>query len=160
MKKSPISLVKDRFETKEKLVQAVQKLTTDDLWLDRVNSVKGLAKVSNSKLVRLHDVLSDAKQRFGSRQKLISSILELSKRTKDAGYQTRLEGYPLPRLLDMHAVAARAQKRTETPAKPKTKTAKKTAVKAAPAASKKTVKKALSPNAAKSAAKKKAAKKK
>jgi hypothetical protein len=33
MKKTPVSLVKERFESKEKLVAAVQKLATQDLWI-------------------------------------------------------------------------------------------------------------------------------
>src|SRR5688572_27871590 len=100
MKKSPLASTKERFESKEKLVQAVEKLATEDLWLDRVSEAKGLAKVSNQKLLRLHDLLSDVKKRFGSRQKLVDAILELAKRAKDKGYASRLGGFPLPRLLD------------------------------------------------------------
>ena len=130
MKKTPVSLVKERFESKEKLVAAVQKLATQDLWLDRVSSVKGLGRVSNAKLVRLHDTLTDAKKRFGSRDKLVSSIVELKKRVKDKGFASKLAAYPLPQLLDLHAAAERASKREakvapkaakpEKAAKPKT----------------------------------------
>jgi hypothetical protein len=111
MKKTPVSLVKERFESKEKLVAAVQKLATQDLWLDRVSSVKGLGRVSNAKLVRLHDALTDAKSRFGSRDKLVSSIVELKKRVKDKGFASKLAAYPLPQLLDLHAAAERESKR-------------------------------------------------
>ncbi len=110
MKKSPVAVVKERFESKGKLVEAVQKLATADLWLDRVSTEKGLGKVSNLKLVKLHGALSDAKQRFGSRDKLISAILELKKRTKDAGYLASLNKFPLPQLLDLHQSAERAVK--------------------------------------------------
>ena len=119
MKKTPVSLVKERFESKEKLVAAVQKLATQDLWLDRVSSVKGLGRVSNAKLVRLHDTLTDAKKRFGSRDKLVSSIVELKKRVKDKGFASKLAAYPLPQLLDLHAAATRASKRAEASAKAK-----------------------------------------
>src|SRR5450755_782506 len=122
MKKTPVSLVKERFESKEKLVAAVQKLATQDLWLDRVSSVKGLGRVSNAKLVRLHDTLTDAKKRFGSRDKLVSSIVELKKRVKDKGFASKLAAYPLPQLLDLHAAAERESKRAAkapaAPAKP------------------------------------------
>lgn len=111
MNKTPLTQVKERFETKEKLVDAVQKLATKDLWLDRVSDVKGLAKISNAKLLHLHDVLSAVKKDFGSRDKLIGAILETEKRTKDPGYKTRLEGYPLPRLLDLHRAASKRAKR-------------------------------------------------
>jgi len=124
MKKTPLSVMKERFESKEKLVEAVSKLATKDLWLDRVNDAKGLARVSNAKLLRLHDALSAVKKDFGSRAKLIEAILVLEHRTKDAGYKTRLEAHPLPRLLDEHAAASRRAKRAEakakaSPAKPK-----------------------------------------
>jgi hypothetical protein len=117
MKKSPLSVAKERFESKEKLVSAVQGLATKDLWLDRVNATKGLGKVSNAKLLRLHDLLTDAKTRFGSRDKLVASILEIEKRTKDAGYKGRLDAYPLPRLLDLHKSVSRRAKRAEVAAK-------------------------------------------
>ena|SRR5437016_4024219 len=141
MKKSPVAVVKERFASKDKLVEAVQKLATDDLWLDRVNAAKGLGKVSNQKLVKLHDALSDAKQRFGSRDKLISAILELNKRTKDAAYGAGLKKFPLPQLLDLHASIERASKRAA-------------AKKAAPAATAKVAKKAPAKKAAAPAAKK------
>jgi hypothetical protein len=119
MSKSPFASVKDRFESKEKLVAAVQKLATKELWLDRVNGTKGLEKVSNAKLLRLHDVLTRAKDGFGSRDKLVAAIVDLAKRAKDKGYATRLETYPLPRLLDLHGSLARASKRAaKAPAKP------------------------------------------
>ncbi len=117
MKKSPVAIVKERFQSKQKLVDAVQKLATADLWVERLNAEKGLGKVSNTKLLKLHDTLSDAKQRFGSRDKLISAILELNKRTKDAGFSARLKSYALPQLLDLHGSVARAGKRAEAKAK-------------------------------------------
>jgi hypothetical protein len=117
MKKTPVSLVKERFESKDKLVAAVQQLASSDLWLDRVSAAKGLLRVSNAKLVRLHDTLTDAKKRFGSRDKLIGSIVELNKRVKDKGFASKLAAYPLPQLLDLHAAASRQSKRAEAAAK-------------------------------------------
>jgi len=99
---SPAGHVKGQFENKGKLVSAVQALATPALWLDRVSADKGLAKVSNAKLLRLHTALSRAKEQFGSRDKLIGAVLSLGKRTGDEGYKSRLAGYPLPRLLDLH----------------------------------------------------------
>jgi hypothetical protein len=102
MKTSPIQQVKANYGDKAKLVSALQALATDALWLDRVNSGKGLAKVSNAKLLRLHAALSRAKEQFGSREALIGAVLTLGKRGKDEGYKARLEGYAVPRLLDLH----------------------------------------------------------
>ena len=128
MSQSPLAAAKKRFESKEKLVAAVQKLATNDLWVDRLNGVKGLARVSNAKLIRLHDVLTDAKERFGTRDKLIAAIAELAKRTKDGDYATSLGKYPLPRLLDLHRSLSRSSKRVSAApaaasAKPKKKAA-------------------------------------
>jgi hypothetical protein len=127
MKKSPVTVVKERFQSKEKLVEAVQKLATAELWVDRVSGTKGLAKVSNQKLLRLHDVLTDAKQRFGSRDKLISAILELAKRTKDAGYSAKIKKYALPQLLDLHQSIERQGKRAAAKGAAPAKKAKKAA---------------------------------
>lgn len=102
MKNTPLSQVKEKFGDKAKLVAAVQALATKDLWLDRVNEDKGLAKVSNAKLIRLHNALTDAKKLFGTRDKLVAAICDFEKRGKDEGYKTRLSAYPLPRLLDLH----------------------------------------------------------
>jgi hypothetical protein len=110
MKKSPLAAVKERFESKEKLVAAVSTFSSSDLWIDRVGA-KGLARVSNAKLLKLHTVLKDATERFGSRDKLVTAILEAMNRAKDAGLRTKLAGYPLPRLLDLHRAAARAVKK-------------------------------------------------
>jgi hypothetical protein len=117
---TPLSIVKQRFESKEKLVAAVRGLISDELWLPRLSADRGgrkqLEHVSNSKLLRLHDVLTRAKEEFGSRAKLIDTLLEVSKRAKDAGFRARLEGYPVPRLLDMLGGArkrTRAKKATE-----------------------------------------------
>lgn len=129
MSKTPLALVKERFETKEKLVAAVEKLATKDLWIDRVSSAKGLANVSNAKLLRLHAALEDAKKRFGSRDKLIAKVAELEGRPKDDGFKTRLAGYPLPRLLDLEGAASKraarsaAAKAVAKPVAPKKKVA-------------------------------------
>lgn len=118
MKTPPLKTVKDRFGDKQKLVSAVKGLATDELWLGRVNDNKGLESVSNAKLLRLHDTLSRVKKDFGSRAKLIDSILSLSKRDKDAGLRSSLEKFPTPRLVDLQASAARRAKTAPKKAAP------------------------------------------
>jgi hypothetical protein len=110
MKKSPLAAVKDGFESKEKLVEAVTALTSSDLWIDRVGA-KGLARVSNAKLLKLHRLLKDAKERFGTRDKLVTSILEAMSRSKDSGLRAKLAALPLPRLLDLERVSSRQAKK-------------------------------------------------
>ena len=137
---TPLAVVKERFESKEKLVAAVEKLATKELWIGRVNDVKGLKRASNRKLIRLHDLLEDAKKRFGNRDKLIQSIGELARRPKDKDWLTSLENYPLPQLLDMHRSLTLAEKRRaaagepeQKPKKEKKPMVKKPSAKAAPA---------------------------
>ena len=105
--KSPLTRVKEEFGDKAKLVAAVEKLGGDDLWVARINENKGLAHVSNAKLLRLHRVLSEVKEKFGTREKLVDAILELEKRTKDAGYKQRLSAWPVPRLYDTYRSTAK-----------------------------------------------------
>lgn len=100
--KSPLAEVKARFGDKSKLVAAVRKLATDDLWIDEVNDDGGLALVSNRKLLHLHDVLTTVKEQHGSRDGLIAAILERENRSKDEGYRERLASWPTPRLWDRY----------------------------------------------------------
>lgn len=118
MKKAPLALVKERFGEKAKLVEAVRALATEELWLGRTSADrggdKGLEHVSNAKLIRLHDTLSQVKKDFGSRAKLIDAICELEKRSKDEGYKKRLGAWPVPRLYDSYKAA---KKRADRAAK-------------------------------------------
>jgi hypothetical protein len=113
--KSPLAIVKERFGDKSKLVEAVKAFTTEDLWLGRLSSDragdKGLERVSNAKLLRLHAIFSEVKEKFGTRAKLIDEILGVDNRAKDQGYRRRLEQYPVPRLYDLY----RASSRRRTP---------------------------------------------
>ncbi len=149
--KSPIATLKDKFGDKAKLVAELEKLTKDDdLWVNRVNKSKGLAHVSNAKLLKLQATFTAVKEKFGTRAKMIDAICEIEKRAKDEGYKTRLGNFPVPRLWDMYRSAT---KRAGAPAKaeeiraakkaaPKKVAAPKVAVKkAAPVAAKKNKKK-------------------
>ncbi|HEY4014701.1 MAG TPA: hypothetical protein VGM06_15265 [Polyangiaceae bacterium] len=158
--KSPLAIVKETFGDKAKLVEAVEKFTGDELWVARTNKDKGLAHVSNAKLLRLHATFTTVKEKFGTREKLIDAILELQKRSKDAGMRQRLSAWPVPRLFDVYKSTAKrdaASARAEAKAPAAKAAAKVPAAKAAPApAAKKT---AAKPKAAGKAAKPKAAKK-
>lgn len=113
MSKSPLENVKTRFKDKAGLVAAVQGLMTEELWIDRVNTDKGLDSVSNKKLLHLHEVLSQVKKEFGSRTKLIDAIASAEGRAKDADFKQGLTRYPTPRLFE---IARSSQKRAKTPA--------------------------------------------
>ncbi|MBI5532564.1 MAG: hypothetical protein HY898_07605 [Deltaproteobacteria bacterium] len=136
MKKTPLQIVKDRFGDKAKLVEALAQFTNEDMWVNRLNAAKGLETVSNAKLLRLFDTFSAVKEKFGTRAKMIDAIIEIEKRTKDAGYRSRLERYPVPRLFDMYRSLARRQARAAAATKAKEADKPAPAAKAAPAAKK------------------------
>ena len=110
MKKSPLAIVKERFQNKEGLVKAVKELATEELWVERVDDDKGLDCVSNKKLLHLHSVLSQVKKDFGNRAKLIEAIASQEKRSKDDGYRARLARFSTPRLFDQFRAGARRAK--------------------------------------------------
>lgn len=113
--KSPIAAVKESFGDKAKLVAELENFAkSDELWVSRLNAKKGLAHVSNAKLLRLHQTFTAVKEKFGTRAKLIDAIAEIEKRAKDEGYKARLGAYPVPRLWDMFKSAS---KRTAAAAK-------------------------------------------
>lgn len=106
--KSPLATIKDKFGDKAKLVAELEKLTKDDdLWVSRTNKNKGLAHVSNAKLLKLQATFAAVKEKFGTRAKLIDAICEIEKRVKDEGFKARLGAYPVPRLWDMYKSATK-----------------------------------------------------
>lgn len=116
--KSPLATVKDKFGDKAKLVAQLETFTKDDaLWVSRTNADKGLAHVSNAKLLRLHATFTAVKEKFGTRDKLIDAILKLENR-KDPGFRTRLSAYPVPRLWDLYKSSEKrhAPKKAKKPA--------------------------------------------
>ena len=137
--KNPLATIKSKFENKAKLVSELEKIAKDeDLWVSRLNSNKGLAHVSNAKLLKLHATFAAVKEKFGTRAKLIDAIADFEKRAKDDGYKARLGGYPVPRLWDMYRSAAKRSSTAAKAAEPKVakaKTEKKPAA-AKPAAAK------------------------
>jgi hypothetical protein len=105
MAKAPLEIVRERFGSKEKLVEAVRALMKPELATDNVNPSKGLEHVSNQRLLRLHDTLSAVKKDHGSRDKLIEAIATAGGFAKDADRKAKLATYPTPRLRDLHDVA-------------------------------------------------------
>ncbi|HEX9294508.1 MAG TPA: hypothetical protein VF881_01700 [Polyangiaceae bacterium] len=161
MSKSPAAIVKQQFGDKAKLVAALGPFTDDDLWVKRVNETKGLSRVSNAKLLKLYNVLSAVKEKFGNRLKLIDAICEIEKRAKDEGYKNRLQAYAIPRLYDLYrSVARRAGMTVEPLVKPAPRgAAKPAAAGEAPKSKPSSAKKASAKAPAGKAAKKQAAKK-
>lgn len=121
-RKSPLQLVNEQHGSKAKLLESLSGFLTEDLWLgrtrddrsskdeDRKSTSKDLARVSNAKLARLHRIFTEVKKEFGSREKLIGSILEAENKVKDEGYKKRLSTFPVPRLLDCYKSAKKRAK--------------------------------------------------
>lgn len=107
MQKSPLATVKERFGDKAGLVKAIESLATEELWIDRVNDDKGLARVSNRKLLHLHQVLSDVQSTFGNRDKLIEATAEAMGCPKDEDFKQSLKQASTPELYDMYRAAAK-----------------------------------------------------
>jgi hypothetical protein len=121
--KSPLATVKAKFGDKDKLVEAVKALATEELWLGRTSADRGadrgknrgLEHVANAKLLRLHAILSEVKEKFGTRAKLVDDILEAEGRSKDTGLRKRYEAYPVPRLFDLYKAAKKRAKAKAAP---------------------------------------------
>jgi hypothetical protein len=129
--KTPLALMKEKFGDKAKLVEALEALTGDALWVSRTNKDKGLKHVSNAKLLRLHATFTQVKEKFGTREKLVDAILELEKRVKDEEYKKKLATWPVPRLFDAYKSIAKRNAPAEKAAKAEPKKA--APAKAAPA---------------------------
>lgn len=100
MQKSPLAIVKERFGDKASLVKAIEGLATDSMWIDRTNDSKGLSCVSNRKLLRLHQVLTDLQKEFGGRDALVQAIIDQEGRGKDGDFKNGLARMPTPKLYD------------------------------------------------------------
>jgi hypothetical protein len=107
MAKNPLARVKEQFKDKASLVAAVEKLAGTELWVSRTNKDKGLAHVSNAKLLRLHATFTEVKAKFGTRDKLVAAVLEAEKRSKDTGLLHKLSEWPVPRLFDAYKSATK-----------------------------------------------------
>ena len=101
MKKTPLAEVKERFGSKDNLVKEIRKLfDKSDLFENRLNPDKGLARVANAKLLKLYDVAAEVKERFSTRAKLTEDLLRMLGRQKDEQYKSSLDKWGLPRLWD------------------------------------------------------------
>ena len=116
--KTPLTLMKEKFDEKAKLVEAIEKLAGEELWVSRTNSEKGLAHVSNAKLLRLHATFTEVKAKFGTRDKLIDAILEFEGRGKDTDFRKKLSAWPVPRLFDTYKSASKRRGAAQASAKP------------------------------------------
>ena len=120
--KSPLSVVKEKFGGKDKLVEKlVGLLPSEDLSKDALK--KRLLGAANSKLLRLHGVATAVKETYGSQDKMVAAAAAAMGRTKDKDYVAKLADFAVARLYDVTRVAEKRAKRAaaakaKAPAKP------------------------------------------
>ena len=112
-KKSPLARQKDEHESKEKLVDRVisvlGSITKSDEDKDTVKA--RLLAASNKKLLRLHEVGSEIKSKYGSIDKLAEAVGAALGRAKDAPYVEKLKSVTPAKLLDMVKAAEKRGKK-------------------------------------------------
>lgn len=143
--KSPLQIVTEKFGGKDKLVDKLTSLLESDQPKDELK--QRLLGAANSKLLRLHLVATTAKEKYGSRDKLVASAAASLGRSKDKDYVAKLGDFSTARLIDVARVAERKAKVAAAKpalAKPAAKptTAKATAKRAAKTAAKSAIKSA------------------
>jgi hypothetical protein len=112
MKKSPLQLVKEKFESKEALVaKLVTLLEREEGEEDAAFSAR-VSKISNAKLLRLWQVEERVQKDFGGRNGLVDAIVAFKFPHKgNADYRTKLAKQANTRLLDLHDSLRRAAAR-------------------------------------------------
>jgi hypothetical protein len=102
----PAGRVKERHGGKEALAKALAPmLATESEDKDTVAS--RLTTASNQQLLRLQRVADAVKQKWGSREALITALGNAEKKSKDKDYLAKLATFSLPKLFDLATSAER-----------------------------------------------------
>lgn len=109
-KKTPLQIVKDRYGSKDKLIDAVAELVQPEEGESADDHKKRLKYVSNAKLLHLLGVAEQAKQ-LGGRDGMVDAILQLKGQPKDHEYRDRLKKLSTGRLVDLTQSLQRAAKK-------------------------------------------------
>ncbi|MBM4321106.1 MAG: hypothetical protein FJ125_14425 [Deltaproteobacteria bacterium] len=109
MKRTPLQEVKERFGSKEELVEALAPLLVRPEGESEAEHQARLLTVPNKKLLHLHQVQSETKKRFGSRETLVDAICKLKFGDKniDQDYRTKLLTLSNASLLDRYRALSR-----------------------------------------------------
>jgi hypothetical protein len=109
--KSPLTQVNEKFGGKDKLVDKLVGLLETDEPKDEVRT--RLLGVANTKLLHLHEVASMVREKYGSRDKLLTAAAAALGRTKDKDYLAKLESFSTAKLLDVTLMAERRARRAQ-----------------------------------------------
>ena len=104
MKKTPLQIVRERFSSKEKLVGELMGMLDRPNELTKEQFKQKLQAQSNRKLIILHQRETAIKEKFGSRDKLIDSLVQArmgKNKKEDQGYRIHLQKRTNGQLLDL-----------------------------------------------------------
>jgi hypothetical protein len=113
--KSPLQVVKERFESKLKLAESLlgklERSNPDESDEDFARRVRTMSNVKLLRLVDTHDIVD---REFGGKAGLVDAIMTLRTPTgkPDLDYRKKLETFRITRLLDMQRSAAKAARDT------------------------------------------------
>jgi hypothetical protein len=102
----PAGRVKERHGGKEALAKALAPLLARDDEDSDVIATR-LKTASNQQLLRLQRVADAVKQKWGSREALITALGTLEKKSGDKDYLAKLATFSLPKLFDLAVSADR-----------------------------------------------------
>jgi hypothetical protein len=109
---TPTVKVKEQFGSKENLLKEVKKLfEKTDFFPDRLNPEKGLERVSNRKLLRLHAMATELKEKFGSRKNMIEEYVKLAGKANVEAMKEKLAEMTLGKLADLYRRAEKLGRR-------------------------------------------------
>jgi hypothetical protein len=110
--KSPLAIVNETFGAKDKLVDKLVGL------LDRGDESKDdlrkrLSSAANGKLLHLHQIATQVKEKYGSHDALVAQVAKALGRTKDKPFVERLAATSDARLIDLVKATERRSKKAE-----------------------------------------------
>ena len=99
-KQTPRQIVDSQFGDRDKLIDALLPL----LEAKDADTKRRLRSASNAKLLSLHEAGVQVRDRFRSRQELVTEIAarKFSPGKPDPAYAEKISGYSVKRLLDLH----------------------------------------------------------
>lgn len=101
-KQTPLAIVKEKYGSKDKLVETVAGLLEAQEGESAEEFTARLKRVANAKLLHLVQV-GEAAKAAGGRDKLVAAVAELQGKAKDKDYVASLSAQSLSALLDQKA---------------------------------------------------------
>ena len=104
--KTPMQIVNEKFGSRDDLVKKILSLVGEKSGGDMHSSLNA---TTNSKLLKLHSTANLINKKFGSRKKMIDSIVKIDfkDRKPEPEYVERLDSYPIKKLYFLHEQKAK-----------------------------------------------------